>query len=100
MRPRLAELEAAESSPGSEMYRAKAVAIIGIAVTLVGVVLYCVASLNAGRDADLGEVMFQGASPSTLIALCVMGIGTLLWLFGSLIHLGAAMGEESGPDPS
>ncbi|MCC6574972.1 MAG: hypothetical protein IT462_14425 [Planctomycetes bacterium] len=86
--------KAAELTSTSEANRARSVAILGMVLSLAGVVLYCVASFRSEDTSDLSAVLFQFANPAALSALGIMGVGTLLWMFGSIMHLHALMDAD------
>ncbi len=82
------------------MRRGKQVVISGFIVAVVGIVAYCVASFSAAVNQELGSALLE--SPGWLVGptLGMIGLGTLLWLVGSFVHLNGAMDSDpNGPDP-
>lgn len=70
----------------------------GFVISIVGVVAYCVGSFNAGLNFKVGGALYD--NPGWLLAptLGTIGLGTLLWLLGSFIHLKGAMDSDpEGP---
>jgi hypothetical protein len=76
------------------MRRGKVMVIAGWVITIVGIVLYCAVCLTAGVNDDFGQVLLDSIDPFARATLVVMGIGTLLWLAGSLVYLRAAMDTD------
>lgn len=85
---------AVSTPPDGRMRRGKAFVIAGWGVTILGIVLYCAVCLTAGVNDDFGEVLLDSVDPFARATLVVMGIGTLLWLVGSLVYLRAAMDAD------
>ena len=84
--------------------RGKVLVVAGWIVAVVGVVVYCAASFAAEPSADLAAIVFEGAAPAARAGLLVIGVGTLTWIIGSILHTiavldpdGGEAGEESGP---
>jgi|GEM_PF-1365003 len=75
--------------------------VAGFVVSVVGVVLYCVASFAGGLDADMGDLLFRNSVPYARATLGIIGLGTLVWLVGSVKYLHAVMdgAEEDGAQP-
>ncbi|KAA0232303.1 MAG: hypothetical protein EDR02_18065 [Actinobacteria bacterium] len=83
------------------MRRGKRLVISGFAVSLVGIIGYCVVSLSASINEDVGASFLQNPGPLVGPALVVLGLGTLLWLVGSFLYLRGAMDSDpDGPDPN
>ena len=83
------------------MQRGKRLVMAGFIVSVVGIIAYCVATLMAGADQQLGAAFLE--RPGRLVAptLITMGFGTLLWLVGSFMYLdGALTSDPDRPDPS
>ncbi len=81
------------------MRRGKQLVISGFIVAVVGIVAYCVASFSAAVNQELGSALLE--SPGWLVGptLGMIGLGTLLWLVGSFVHLNGAMDSDpNGPD--
>jgi hypothetical protein len=83
--------------------RGKVLVVAGWIVAVVGVVVYCAASFAAEPSADLAAIVFEGAAPAARGGLLVIGVGTLTWIVGSILHTIAMLdsdvvepGEESG----
>jgi len=66
----------------------------GFVITIVGIVLYCVACFAGGVDAELGDIMFRNSVPFARATLGVLALGTLVWFFGSVQYLRGAMDAE------
>ncbi|MCC7381921.1 MAG: hypothetical protein IT384_08835 [Deltaproteobacteria bacterium] len=71
----------------------------GFAITIAGVVLYCAACFAGGLDADMGDLLFKNTVPFARATLGVLGVGTLVWLAGSLTYLRGAMDADDDPEP-
>lgn len=81
------------------MTRGRRLVLAGFVVAVAGVVAYCVACLTAGREPALGSYLAEHAGILVGPALGIIGAGTLLWLVGSFMYLGAAMDSDpDGPD--
>ena len=80
--------------------RGKQLIVAGSVVTVAGVILYCVASFAGGMGADLGDILFRNAVPFARTTLGVLGLGTLVWLAGSLAYLKGAMDADEGDEGS
>jgi hypothetical protein len=79
------------------MRRGKRLVIGGFAVTVVGIIAYCLACFYASQYLATGslERAWWFVAPS----LGVLGLGTLLWLVGSFLFLSGAMDSDpEGPD--
>ena len=69
--------------------------LAGFVVTVMGVVLYCVACFAGGVDAGLAAILFDNVVPFARATLIVLGIGSALWLVGSFMCLnGMITGDE------
>ncbi len=81
------------------MRRGKQLVIAGFIISVAGIVAYCVVCFTAGINQELGSALLE--SPGWLLGLTlgILGLGTLLWLVGSFVHLSAAMdGDSNGLD--
>jgi uncharacterized membrane protein len=67
---------------------------VGSVITIVGIVLYCIACFAGGIDADLGDILFRNSVPFARTTLAVVALGTVVWLVGSLTYLRGAMDAE------
>ena len=65
--------------------------VAGYAVTIVSVVLYCLACFSGGFSADMGDLLLQNAVPFARGTLALLGVGTFIWLVGSFAYLRGAM---------
>lgn len=74
--------------------RGKRMIVAGFTITIVGVVLYCAVSFMGGSDRDLGEILFENAVPLARGTLAVLGLGTVVCLVGSFMHLKGAMDAD------
>lgn len=93
--PRAERYAAAER----RMRRGRRVVYAGFAVTVVGVVGYCVACFQAAVHQDLGTALLE--NPGYLVGptLGIIGLGTLLWIVGSFLFLSGAMdADPNGPE--
>jgi len=85
------------SRPDVLQRRGKLLIVAGWAISIVGVVLYCVACFAAGSSAELGAMLTENVVPFARATLAVIGAGTLLWLVGSVTFLkGALDADEDG----
>ena len=80
--------------------RGKRLIVAGSVITVAGVILYCVASFAGGMGADFGDILFRNAVPFARTTLGVLGLGTLVWLAGSLAYLKGAMDADEGDEGS
>jgi uncharacterized membrane protein len=75
------------SSPEQRMRDGKRLILAGFVIAVLGIVAYCVAGLSApieaGRTSGLGAFVVP--------SLCIIGLGTLLWLIGSIRFLRGSM---------
>ncbi|MCC6523813.1 MAG: hypothetical protein IT373_14240 [Polyangiaceae bacterium] len=76
----------------------KKLILAGFVITIVGVVLYCAVCFAGDASADLGDMLFRNAVPFARATLAVLGLGTVVWLVGSVLYLRGAMDadEEQG----
>lgn len=88
---------AARSRPELRARRGKILVVAGWVVALVGIVVYCAATFASQSDADLGAILLHGAIPAARGGLGVIGLGTLMWLIGSVIHAGAVLDRAGEP---
>lgn len=65
--------------------------IAGFVVTVLGVVGYCLASFAGGMNAGVSEILFANAVPFARATLVTLGLGTALWLVGSVMYLHGLM---------
>ena len=84
-------LELEQTRAESRQRKGKALVIAGWVFALVGVVLYCVATFAAEPEADLAAIVLTGAVPSARAALVIIACGTVIWIAGSIMHLGAGL---------
>ena len=88
----------APARPDLRLRQGKALVVAGWITAMVGVLIYCVASFAAGADVDLTAILLHGAVPAARVGLIVVGVGTLVWFVGSVVHLNAALDlRDSGP---
>lgn len=76
--------------------------LAGFVIAIAGVVAYCVASFAAGMSTAMEGVLFDNDVPFARATLGVLGLGTLVWLAGSITYLRGALdadeeGETVGP---
>lgn len=93
---------ASRPRPEVRQRQGKLLVVAGWGVALVGVVVYCVATFAAASDADLAAILLHGAIPAARAGLGVIGLGTLMWLVGSIVHTNAVLdraGEPGGSEP-
>ncbi|MCC7070060.1 MAG: hypothetical protein IT383_01985 [Deltaproteobacteria bacterium] len=69
--------------------------VVGYGITVVGIVLYCMACLSGGFNADMGDLLLENAVPFGRATLALLGLGTVTWIVGSFACLRGAM--EDGP---
>ena len=84
----------AHAAAESRMRRGKRLVISGFIIAIIGVVGYCAACHSAGVNQDLGTTFLD--NPALLVGptLGFIGVGTLLWLVGSVLFLMGAMDDE------
>ena len=82
-----------------EMRRGQILVIQGMIITVASILFYCAVSFQSGTDAELAVIMFDGGSPMLLATLVGMGLGTVLWLFGCVFYLRAAMDADPSKIP-
>ena len=82
-----------------EMRRGQVFVIQGMVITVASILVYCAVSFQSGTDKELAAIMFDGGSPMLLATLVGMGLGTLLWLFGCVFYLRAAMNADPSKVP-
>lgn len=72
--------------------------LAGFVIAIVGVVAYCVASFAAGMSPAMDDILFRNDVPFVRATLVVLGVGTLVWLAGSIRYLKGALDadEEAG----
>ncbi len=81
------------------MRRGKQIVISGLIVAMVGIVAYCVASFNVAVNQGLGPALLESRGWLVGPTLGIVGLGTLLWLVGSFVHLSGGMDSDpNGPD--
>ncbi|MCC7007956.1 MAG: hypothetical protein IT184_03995 [Acidobacteria bacterium] len=78
------------------MRRGKRLVIGGCVLSVVGVIAYSIACLTAGVNENVGLILLDHRAPLVAPTLGVIGLGTLLWLVGSVMYLDGVM--ESDPD--
>ena len=69
--------------------------VAGFFITVVGVVLYCLACFAGGYSADMGDLLLQNAVPFGRATLAVLGLGTVTWLVGSFTYLRGSMETDA-----
>jgi len=82
-----------------EMRRGQILVIQGMIITVASILVYCAVSFQSGTDKELAAIMFDGGSPILLATLVGMGLGTMLWLFGCVFYLRAAMDADPSKVP-
>jgi hypothetical protein len=79
------------------MRHGKRLVISGFAVTVAGIIGYCLACFGASQNVTASSI--EEAGWFVTPALGVLGLGTLLWLIGSFLFLNGAMDSDpEGPD--
>ncbi|MBI2522266.1 MAG: hypothetical protein HYV97_17735 [Bdellovibrio sp.] len=72
--------------------------VIGFVVSILGVIAYCVGCFNVTLNQEIGGVLYDNPGWLLTPTLGTMGLGTVLWLIGSFIHLKGAMDSDpEGP---
>ncbi len=71
----------------------------GFAITLLGVVSYCVVCFAAGASAELGDILLKNTVPFARATLGVLGLGTLVWVVGSFRYVRGIMDAADGGPP-
>lgn len=82
-----------------EMRRGQVLVIQGMIITVVSILVYCAVCFQSGIDTELAAILFDGASPMLLATLVGMGLSTMLWLFGCVMYLRAAMEADPAKVP-
>lgn len=88
-----------DTRPESRALQGKILVVAGWVVALVGIVVYSVATFASEVDVDLAAIVVHGANPAARTGLIVIGVGSLMWLVGSVRHLNGVMDGEPGGDP-
>ncbi|CAG1772594.1 hypothetical protein BAC2_02721 [uncultured bacterium] len=83
----------------AEMRRGQILVIQGMVITVASILVDCGVCFQSGTDTELAAIMFDGASPMLLATLVGMGLGTVLWLFGCVFYLRAAMDADPSKVP-
>jgi hypothetical protein len=78
----------------------KRMIVAGFVIAVAGVVLYCLASFAGDLGAGMGDVLVHDAVPHARATLAVIGLGTLVWLVGSIKYLNGVMDADQGDDGS
>lgn len=89
-----AEKAAARQRTGKRMI------VAGSALAVLGVVLYCLASFAGDLGAGMGDVVLRNAVPYARGALAIIGLGTLVWLVGSITYLRGVMDADEWDEGS
>ena len=76
-----------------------ALIISGFVVAVIGIVLYCAACFSGGINQEMSAILFDNVVPFARATLAVIGIGTLLWLVGSMMYLKGAMDTDFDDQP-
>jgi hypothetical protein len=97
-----ATVETRRESPAARASRlqtsGRRMILAGFAITIVGIVFYCVVSLSGGMSASLADMLFTNAVPFARATLAVLATGTIVWLVGSLRYLKGAMDADLAED--
>lgn len=91
------EVASTESLSAARMRRGRALVVSGFAVAVLGVVGYCAACFAGGMHHALGELLLESSTPF-VTTLVVIGLGTALWLAGSITYLSGAMDAEESDE--
>lgn len=76
----------------------KRLIVAGFVITIVAVVLYCAACFAGGLSVAMDDILLRNAIPFARAMLAVLGLGTLVWLVGSVTYLRGAMDAEPDSD--
>lgn len=96
---------ASETPARQRAQRGQSLVVAGFVVTVTGIVGYCAACFTDGVGRDFDEIVSGNAVPFAGLSLAVVGLGTVLWLVGSLLHLSGLMdldpceSERDAPTP-
>jgi hypothetical protein len=93
---RPAESTSRAAKAASRQKAGKRMIVAGFVLTIIGVVLYCIASFAGDLGAGMGDILFRNAVPFARATLAVIGLGTLVWLVGSFTYLEGTMDAEQG----
>jgi hypothetical protein len=81
------------------MRSGKRLVISGFVVAVLGIVAYCFVGLSAGVNQQTGSAFLESAGWLTGATLGIVGLGTLLWLVGSVLYVSGGMDSDpDGPD--
>lgn len=90
---------AAEVSRAEALQRSGRRAVVaGFVITILGVVGYCAACFAGGVDADMGDILFRNSVPFARATLGVLGLGTLVWLVGSITYIRGMIDADADLD--
>lgn len=82
--------------PEARQRHGKFLVVAGLIVAMVGVVVLCAVSFAAEPDADLAAIVVHGAVPAARAGLLAIGVGTLTWIVGSVMHAIAVLDADAG----
>lgn len=81
------------------MRRGRTLVVSGFVVAVAGIVLYCVACFSGGVSQEMSAILIDNVVPFARTALAIIGLGTLLWLVGSMLYLMGAMDTDFDGQP-
>jgi len=84
---RIADMSVAER----RMREGKRLILVGFVVAVVGIIAYCVVGLSAPAPGTASNGLEGMVAPS----LGIIGLGTLLWLIGSIVFLIGGMDSNA-----
>lgn len=82
-----------------KMKRGKKITIAGFITAILGIVAYCIVGLSMGINKDLVEISSTDGYSYGSIPVVFIAIGTVMWVFGQVMYLTAAVDQsfEEGP---
>lgn len=75
--------------------RGNALIISGFVLTVAGIVLYCATCFAGDLSADLADVLLRNTVPFARATLGVLGLGTAVWLAGSIMYLNGVIEADT-----
>ena len=76
------------------MRRGKQLVRGGFILAFVGTIAYCVITLSSGVNDWLGSVLSGISGWPVTLMLGLIGLGTLVWVIGTLLYLNGSMDAE------
>lgn len=77
-----------------QMKLGKRLVIGGFILSIMGIIAYCVTNFNMTLNQKYNGILVDNSGALLIPTLATIGIGTLVWLIGSFIHLKGAMNSD------